>query len=246
MSYADWLQRIQPPWLHGERGQAWARALGSALDRAVDGAVEAVQVRHPSYAPEDVLALIGEDRGIPRLPSDEPLELWRARVRGAWDWWRWGGTRRGLELALARVGLPAEVVEGPFENYFDGSWHFGDYDGAFTGHAWAEFILRLNLPPERGFTTRDRTYLRHVVREVKPAHAALRRVELYAGDRRRLRVSPSPFAQVLDYGTFGDFLFGETRIQLLHGGISLGAWAEGRLLRAQVFGGWDFDGTTGF
>ena len=244
MAYADWLARVQPPWMHGERGQAWARALGSALDRAVDAAVDAVQARHPRYADAVALALIADARAIRRLPPDESLESWRSRIVGAWDWWRWAGTRRGLERELARLGFVAQVVEGPFENFFDGSWHFGDYEGAFTGPAWAEFLLR--LWPQGPFQARERTYLRQVVRELKPAHAVLRGVELYAQDRRTFRLRPQVAVVLLDLGTFGDFLFGENQRVVLTGGMSLATWAQGRMVRALVFdGSWTF-GEVGF
>ena len=243
MGYAEWLVKVQPPWLHGERGHAWARALGSALDRAVDGAVDAVQVRHPSYADSKALALIAEDRIIRRLPPDEPLESWRARVIGAMDWWRQAGTRPGMERELARLGFRAQVVEGPFSNWFDGTWDFGDYEGAFTGPAWAEFLLR--IWPQGPFQVRERAYLRAVVGELKPAHAVLRGVELRAEDARRIQLRHEARTQLGDYGVFGHFVFGEVQRVSLLGGMSLEAWAEGRRLGAPAFDGWSF-GEVGF
>lgn len=244
MSYEEWMEKAQPPWLQNEAGRRWARALGRVLDGAVDGARDAVLARYPSYAPEDALNLVGEGRALRRFPPEEPDDLYRERVRHAWDWWLRAGTKPGMEAELARLGFHARVVEGPFENYFDGSWHFGDYENAFTGPAWAEFVLEVT--PSGPFTARERSYLRQVVRELKPAHAVLRGVELYAQDRRVFRLRPQAAVVLLDLGAFGDFLFGDTRRVALAGGMSLAAWAEGRMAQAQVFdGSWRF-GEVGF
>jgi hypothetical protein len=210
----------------------------------MDGARDAVLARYPSYAPEDALNLVGEGRALRRFPPDEPDAFYRERVRHAWDWWLRAGTKPGMEAELARLGFHARVIEGPFETYFDGTWNFGDYEGAFTGPAWAEFLLR--IWPQGPFQTRERDYLRQVVRELKPAHAVLRGVELYAQDRRVFRLRPQAAVVLLDLGAFGDFLFGDTRRVALAGGMSLAAWAEGRMAQAQVFdGSWRF-GEVGF
>lgn len=241
------LLSLLPPGRYPREGGAadgMVRMLGGLEGTLLEELFTMLAEVFPQTASEEGLGEHARARAIRRLPPDESLESWRSRIVGAWDWWRWAGTRRGLERELARLGFVAQVVEGPFENFFDGSWHFGDYEGAFTGPAWAEFLLR--LWPQGPFQARERAYLRHAVRELKPAHAVLRGVELYAQDRRTFRLRPQVAVVLLDLGTFGDFFFGENQRVVLTGGMSLATWAQGRMVRALVFdGSWTF-GEVGF
>lgn len=244
MSYEEWMEKAQPPWLQNEAGRRWARALGRVLDGAVDGARDAVLARYPSYAPEDALNLVGEGRALRRFPPDEPDDLYRERVRHAWDWWLRAGTKPGMEAELARLGFHARVIEGPFETYFDGAWRFGDYEGAFTGPAWAEFILEVS--PAGPWTARERVYLRHAVQELKPAHAVLREVRLLLQDGRVLRLAALPAGEVWDLGRFGEFYFGEVLEGAWAAGLGGAAWLDSRRLEGGVFDGeWSF-GERGF
>ncbi len=150
-----------------------------------------------------------------------------------------GGTKRGLERELARLGFQARVQEGPFENHFDGTWDFGGYEGAFTGPAWAEFILQ--VVPEGPFTGRERDYINRVVRELKPAHAVLREVRLLLRDDRVLRLAALPVGDAWDLGRFGEFLFGE-----VVGGAEVAALGGSRGWRRWRWGWGCLDGTWGF
>jgi hypothetical protein len=241
------LLSLLPPGRYPRAGRAadgMVRALAQEEADLIREALEAFPQAFPQYAEGEALSRLGEGRALRRFPPDEPDASYRERVRHAWDWWLRAGTKPGMEAELARLGFVAKVVEGPFENAFDGTWHFGDYEGAFTGPAWAEFILEVS--PAGPLTARERAYLRHAVRELKPAHAVLRGVELYAQDRRVFRLRPQAAVVLLDLGAFGDFLFGDTRRVALAGGMSLAAWAEGRMAQAQVFdGSWRF-GEVGF
>ncbi len=244
MSYEEWMEKVQPPWLQNEAGRRWARALGHVLDGAVDGARDAVLARYPSYAPEDALNLVGEGRALRRFPPDEPDASYRERVRHAWDWWLRAGTKPGMEAELARLGFHARVIEGPFETYFDGAWRFGDYEGAFTGPAWAEFILEVS--PAGPWTARERAYLRHAVQELKPAHAVLREVRLLLRDGRVLRLAALPAGEAWDLGRFGEFYFGEVLEGAWVAGLGGTAWLDSRRLEGGVFDGeWSF-GERGF
>ncbi|RTG92914.1 phage tail protein [Thermus scotoductus] len=241
------LLSLLPPGRYPRAGGAadgMVRALAQEEADLIREALEAFPQAFPQYAEGEALSRLGEGRALRRFPPDEPDAFYRERVRHAWDWWLRAGTKPGMEAELARLGFHARVIEGPFETYFDGTWNFGDYEGAFTGPAWAEFLLR--IWPQGPFQTRERAYLRQVVRELKPAHAVLRGVELYAQDRRVFRLRPQAAVVLLDLGAFGDFLFGDTRRVALAGGMSLAAWAEGRMAQAQVFdGSWRF-GEVGF
>ncbi|MFD3006329.1 phage tail protein [Thermus tengchongensis] len=240
------LLSLLPPGRYPREGGAadgMVRMLGGLEGRLLEELFRLVAEAFPQSASEEGLGEHARARAIRRLPPDEPLESWRARVIGAMDWWRWAGTRPGMERELARLGVRAQVIEGPFENFFDGTWHFGDYEGAFTGPAWAEFLLR--IWPQGPFQARERAYLRAVVAELKPAHAVLRGVELRAEDIRHIRLQHEARTWPQDYGAFGHFVFGEVQRVSLLGGMSLEAWAEGRNLRSPAFDGWSF-GEVGF
>ena len=213
------------------------RMLGGYEARLMGELFALVQEAFPHLA-ED-LSKHARGRMVMRIPSDEREDRFRARVVGAVEWWRWAGTLRGLRYALDLVGLPAEVVEGPFHNTFDGSWAF-DYAGGFTDPAWAEFALRVT--PTGAFRTSDSHYLRALIRELKPAHAVLRTVELRIGDRRVLRLVPAGLSQLWDLGTFGDFAFGDLR-RTPHLAQVYVVWqASARVIESGTFGGWEFDG----
>lgn len=172
-----------------------------------------------------------------RIPPEEGDTSFRARVVGAVEFWRWAGTRKGLERALARLGFPVDVVEGPFRNAFDGAWSF-DYENAFTDPAWAEFLLR--LWPAGAFRKKDGEFLRHLVRELKPAHAVLRGIELRTQDGRLLRLLALPQEVLWDLGTWGDFYFGDLRPMRAEVSQPLRWLAQGRVLQGGTFGGWEF------
>lgn len=213
------------------------RMLGGLEGRLMEEVLALAEEAFPHLA--EALDLHAQGRMVQRIPPDEEEASFRARVVGAVQFWLLAGTRKGVEEVLRRLGYPVEVVEGPFENVFDGSWRF-DYEGAFTGPAWAEFGLR--LWPSGSFHLNQHRYLRSLLREVKPAHAILRFLELRTGDGRVVRLVPVASATLWDMGCFGDFAFGEVRKAPLPAWAEVVWWAEGRLLEARVFGGWEFDG----
>lgn len=178
-----------------------------------------------------------QGRMVPRIPPDEGEERFRARVVGAILFWRWAGTRRGLQMALELLGYPVDVVEGPFQNTFDGSWRF-DYEGAFSTPAWAEFGLR--VWPAGAFRKADSAYLRNIVRELKPAHTILRFLEVYTADGRTLRLTPRALWVVWDLGTFGDFRFGDIHPQPAQARMDVLWYADARRVECAIFGGWEF------
>ncbi len=95
MSYEEWMEMVQPPWLQNEAGRRWARALGRVLDEVVGRAQDAVLARHPTYVADGALNLVGDGRALRRLPPEEPDDLYRERVINAWEWWLWGGRSGG-------------------------------------------------------------------------------------------------------------------------------------------------------
>ncbi|PZA07751.1 hypothetical protein DNA98_05445 [Meiothermus sp. Pnk-1] len=108
--YRAYQRDLSPPWLQQDWGRQWQEELGGAKDRLVDWLVLAVRARYITAAPDDALALIGQDRRMPRYPS-EGADAYRARLLRAWDWWYRSGTVRGLENAMAILGYTAKIYE---------------------------------------------------------------------------------------------------------------------------------------
>jgi hypothetical protein len=105
MGYRDYQVQIAPPWLRGPVGSAWLRASGDGQDELADRARAAVKARLPGHGPTVAMQIIGEERGVERLPGDTD-EAYATRVRGVWSQRRWAGTPYGVLLALADIGYP--------------------------------------------------------------------------------------------------------------------------------------------
>lgn len=185
-TYQDYAANLAPIWLRGEQWQSEIRARAAPLDDLTLRARTAVLSRFLQFAPEDVLGLIGAERGLRRYPG-EPAEVYRRRVQGAWEFWRLAGTVPGMTLMLAHAGYQASIVE---------HWRDPDPD------RWAEFSISLTpLNPiyeprqwgaghvwgQQPGQSRKRwgglnpngvplEYLRDLVQDIKPGHARLRRL----------------------------------------------------------------------
>lgn len=233
------LLALLPPGRHptpGGTADGVVRMLGGLEARLMEELFALAREAFPHLA--EALDHHAQARMMWRIPPEEGDTSFRARVVGAVEFWRWAGTRKGLERALARLGFPVEeVVEGPFRNAFDGAWSF-DYENAFTDPAWAEFLFRLR--PAGAFRKKDGEFLRHLVRELKPAHAVLRRLEVVDVHPLGIRLRPRADAIIGDFGTWGDFLFGEVRPGYLALSLYAQGVAEGRTLAWPAFGGWEF------
>ena len=104
-TYEKFQRALMPLPLAGESGQAYAGVLGREKDAQLERAKDAVRARFPSRAPADALPLLGLNVQLERGP-DEPEDAYRARLRDAFNAWRWAGTRKGiLEYALAPAGF---------------------------------------------------------------------------------------------------------------------------------------------
>jgi hypothetical protein len=179
-TYQDYALSLRPPGLRGEAfaGEIAARAV--PLDDLVLKTRTVLLARLVRTAPEDSLALIGAERGLRRYP-EEPLATYRARVLDAWAYWQLAGTLPGMERALAAAGYRASVVEhvrdpdpdrwaefsvivGPLSPLpADARWGDGATWGG--GKAWGFELPAVPLDS-----------LVDLIREVKPAHARLRRL----------------------------------------------------------------------
>lgn len=179
--YLGGLTRINAVDYQDAGTQAHVTALAAPLDDLVTRARTVMLARLIPFAPEDALHLLGAERGLKRYPG-EPLDVYRARVQAAWAYWQQAGTVPGLVAALAAAGYRASVTE-----------HFKDPDPV----RWAEFSVRVSpLKPPQADAQWDGQdtfgggrawgyvlpavpldWLPDLIREVKPAHARLRRLQ---------------------------------------------------------------------
>lgn len=187
MPYADWLAKVQPPWLHGQRGQGWARALGTALDRAVDAAIDAVQVRHPRYADAAALTAIAHDRAMPIWPGEYEDAL-RQRLRVAYEFWHTAGTLPGVLLWLRAAGYQAFIRE----HYLDDPAIWAEFSvylwpemAAYVTDRWNDGVGAWDdgTPWDYQLVATEVSRIPALLQEVKPAHAKARSVWYIPGPR---------------------------------------------------------------
>lgn len=117
--YQKWLVELAPPWLRAPRGRGLLEALGAVLDEHASMAATGVAARYGDRAPGDGLSLIGAERGVSRHP-EESEEAYRARVLGAWEYWQWAGTERGVRIALRQLGYDSTIT--PVRVYDTARW----------------------------------------------------------------------------------------------------------------------------
>lgn len=88
--------------------------LGTEKDIQFERARQGVLSNNPATCPDDALAYIGEERGLPQA-TGESLGNYRERLRTAWDrndGWLFAGSHGSLLLALQRAGFPAGDPNG--------------------------------------------------------------------------------------------------------------------------------------
>lgn len=178
MSYEQWLKEIAPVAFQQDRGQAYLAAFGRVLDEEVNRLREAILARFVEHAPTAGLARIGSDRRLHRYPAESEASF-RRRLAGAWAFYQWGGTIRGLEEALRAAGYDSIIVEEHWRT---------------DPNIWAEFSIILDaadafltaIPWDSGYNWDDGHHwdadldpgeperIRRVIDEVKPARSKLR------------------------------------------------------------------------
>ena len=87
----------------GRWGRAWALSVGASKDVTVERARQAVLAGAVTRAPADALPLLGADVSLERLPGELDTS-YRSRIAGAWEAWRFAGTRTAVETVLVQLG----------------------------------------------------------------------------------------------------------------------------------------------
>jgi hypothetical protein len=142
--YGDYRKQLSPPWLLRANGAKLSEAKGEAEDATIARVKEAVRVRFPSELNEAALYLIGRDRQIPR-GAGESGETYAARLKAAFNAWKWAGTAKGLlEYGLTPLGYTSVriITNREWADLADGGF-IPDGDAS----KWARFWLICGRPP---------------------------------------------------------------------------------------------------
>lgn len=84
---------------------------GDVIAQGMTDAVRMPWLRDPA-SPDDVLPMVGNERGIPRYPG-ESVASYRARLVDAWDAYQFAGAALSIESQLQAYGYPGQVTFFP-------------------------------------------------------------------------------------------------------------------------------------
>ncbi|MBP3812305.1 MAG: hypothetical protein J6E49_04245 [Acidaminococcaceae bacterium] len=129
--------------------KAYTLIIGSILDDTKESLFRLRRQWLVQTAGEKALRLLGEQRGIYRY-DDEPLEIYRNRVQGAYEIYAYGGTLPGMIRSLQMLGYDPDIQE--------------------RTTTWAHFTLSIPLEIMDGFTPEEYRRLRAMVWLMKSAH----------------------------------------------------------------------------
>lgn len=102
-------------------------------------------------SPDDVLPLVGAERGMPRYP-DESVTNYRARLHDAWDAYKFAGSEGTISAQFAHAGYPGVEIyfdaaalgpRGEAAPYWSQFWIYFPYSSGHpvtaTGPTWGSF-----------------------------------------------------------------------------------------------------------
>jgi hypothetical protein len=185
MTYREWQRRLAPPWLQEGTGGRFLEGLGEAKDIPATHVRLAVLARMIQRAPEDALALIGDERLLPSFPG-ELADAYRARLLAAWEFWRRAGTLPGLVYWLRAMGYEAHVTEWYRHDptiWAEFSLHLWPYRPEFIVDRWDDGVGAWDDDTTWDYTLNGAELERipALVREMKPAHARVRSIYYISG-----------------------------------------------------------------
>lgn len=103
----------------GETGK-YVETLGGVLDAAQEDIFAVRRAWFVDTAPDEALPYLGDDRGIARLEGESNHD-YRQRIKQAFEWYYWLGTKKGMLSAIALVtDVPCQILEYQLD-----SWKLG-------------------------------------------------------------------------------------------------------------------------
>jgi hypothetical protein len=132
-NFRDYVARILPRPFAGALSAGWFGVLhgmtGDLLAQGMTDALRSVWLKDEK-SPDDVLPMIGNERGMIRYPS-EGASNHRARLIKAWAAYEFAGAAESIEAQLAAAGYPGKVT------FFTGR----DGPLGFPAPYWSQFWI---------------------------------------------------------------------------------------------------------
>jgi hypothetical protein len=181
-SFREYVASISPPWLLGALSSGFVGVtLATVGDLLADGMRLALRMPWllDEESPNDILPLIARERRLPGYPL-ETLAQYRARLFGAWEAYRFGGSAYAIESQLAAAGYPnAEVLfypgrpgpngESPYYSQFWVRFPIGSHEVLHVGKNWDAFSWDDGTPWGPVYIPPDFNALIHgIIRKWKP------------------------------------------------------------------------------
>ncbi len=111
-TFRDYVASVLPRPFTRELSAGWFGVLhGLTGDMIGDGMSYAARtfMLKDSESPNDVLPLIGSERGMPRYPIETPAQ-YRARLIGAWEAYKFAGAEQTIVSQFAAAGYPGTTI----------------------------------------------------------------------------------------------------------------------------------------
>ncbi|WP_299029788.1 hypothetical protein [uncultured Thermanaerothrix sp.] len=195
------LLSLLPPGRYPREGGAadgLVRMLGGLEGKLVEEVLAVLAETFPQSASKEGLGELALGRGMRLLPG-EYLDAFRERVRLARVFWEKAGTLPGVLLWLRVAGYRATI----WEHYHDDPAIWAEFSvylwleiAAYTTDRWDDGVGSWDddTPWDYQLAATELSRIPNLLREVKPAHARVRRVWYIAG----------PFDAWDDGGTWDD------------------------------------------
>lgn len=133
VNFRDLIERISPPWLAAENAAGFVGVVFALVgDTIAEGAELAARAPWllEATSPDDVLPLIGDERRMPRYPSETAAQ-YRARLHGAWNAYSFGGDESAIITQLEAAGFVGVRIYDP------GNWERGP--SGYSTQFWVWF-----------------------------------------------------------------------------------------------------------
>lgn len=140
-TYREAVEGLSPAVFKGYFG---SRLVGGMIglmgDLAAEAAREAALMRFFDAVtfPEDALAPHGDERLMPRYPT-ESADTYKSRLRDAWNAWNRAGTDQAIITQLAGLGLTAEIYANHEWNWDSDTDNWSRFWVVVTSHPWSRW-----------------------------------------------------------------------------------------------------------
>lgn len=107
-TWAEFRERMLPPYMRGPEGRGYARGLGATVDERIVVLRTAALARNPRRCPDDALDAVGQAYNLPRFDGEPDGTLtsgYRGRLCAVWDTWDKAGSADAIIASLRAYGF---------------------------------------------------------------------------------------------------------------------------------------------